>query len=62
MQPGVKPGSPLEPFVMSPGAQQRLLDGILGVGPRAEHVSAATGQRNAVSLEVILGSAALYGI
>jgi hypothetical protein len=47
---------------MSPGAQQRLLDSILGIGPRAEHVSAAAGQRDAVSLEVVFDSATLYGV
>jgi hypothetical protein len=52
----------LEPFVVSPRAQQRLLDRILGFGPRAEHVSASAGQRNAVSLEVILDSTTMYGI
>src|SRR5207302_6992992 len=56
----VEPASPLEPCVVSPGAQQRLLDGVLGLGLRAEHASAAAGQCNAVLLEVVLDSAALH--
>jgi hypothetical protein len=51
VQPGAKRASPLEPRQPPPGAEQRLLQRVLGVRHRAEHAVAVGLEREAIRLD-----------
>ena len=53
VEPGAQRGTPLEAVDAPPRANERLLDGVLGVERRAEHPVAVAGQLSAVLLEAL---------
>src|SRR5206468_922849 len=57
VEPGAEGRAALEAVQAPPGAQQRLLHGVLGLKRGAEHPVAVGGELRAVLLELLLGGA-----
>jgi hypothetical protein len=53
VQPRPQPDPILEPVLGAPGAEQRFLDGVLGLVDRAEHPVAVAGQFATKVLELL---------
>jgi hypothetical protein len=60
-EPGLDGGAALEARAPAPGAQERLLDGVLGVGGRAEHAVAVQQQGAAERLHDVVEGALVAG-
>ncbi len=52
VEPGPERRAPIESLEASPGTNQGLLDGVIGVHGRAQHPVAVSGQGGAVGLEL----------